>query len=85
MENVTQKIQSKSYHNFSEATNELTIYATLHKKVGRRMIMTNEQDTMLLDSEEANEVKQNLQESNHMNLTINDSQERVRPWIVQGE
>ncbi|MGN7312372.1 hypothetical protein ACTHQ4_14855 [Alkalicoccobacillus gibsonii] len=46
--------------------------------------MTNEQDTMLLDSEEANEVKQNLQESNHMNLTINDSQERVRPWIVQG-
>lgn len=45
--------------------------------------MTNEQDTMLLDSEEANEVKQNLQESNHMNLTINDSQERVRPWIVQ--
>lgn len=47
--------------------------------------MTNEQDTMLLDSEEANEVKQNLQESNHMNLTINDSQERVRPWIVQGE
>ncbi|MEN0642137.1 hypothetical protein MKY91_03025 [Alkalicoccobacillus gibsonii] len=46
--------------------------------------MSNEQDTMLLDSEEANEVKQSLQESTHMNLTINDSQERVRPWIVQG-